>query len=385
MTKCAKYSGILMLLLCMHINVDAQKLTFKEIFKDSTDGALDMSKFLIDLHGFLPVPMIITEPALGGFGGGVAAVFLKKRPAQIDTIRGKVKITRTAPDITGAGGMYTANNSWAVLGFRKGTWVKARSKYHIAGGLADINLSFYRTLPNGKDVGYEFNMKTTPVMAGLQREINGTYWSAGVQYMFLNTKVSSNSDDIDFVSDKEFSSLVSMPGAVIDYDGRDNIFTPNKGYRAHISYGWSDNIFGSDYDYTNLNIFGYAYFQLSKKLVGGLRYEMQEVFGDPPFYLLPYLDLRGVPIARYQGNIFSVAETELRWDVTPRWSLVGFGGTGKAYDAWSDFSKSDWIASGGAGLRYLLARLFKLRVGVDVARGPEQWAYYIVMGSAWTR
>lgn len=379
-----KYVSILTLILWIGTSACAQKLSFKEVFKDTTDGALDMSRFLIDLHGFLPVPMIITEPALGNFGGGLMAVFLKKRPAQIDTVRGHAKVTRTPPDMTGVGVMYTANNSWALMGFRRGTWMKMRSKYSIAGGLTDINLSFYRTLSTGKEVGYEFNLKSTPVIASLEREIKGTYWSGGLQYTFLNTKLKSDAD-VEFISDKEFSSIVSMPAAIIDFDGRDNIFTPNKGYRLHVSYGWSDNIFGSDYDYTNLNIFAYAYYLLSKKLVGGLRYEMQQVFGDTPFYLLPYLDIRGVPIARYQGNVFSVVEAELRWDFTYRWSLVGFGGTGKAYDSWSAFSESDWIGSGGGGFRYLMARLFKLRVGIDVAKGPEQWAYYIVMGSAWTK
>ncbi|MBB2918552.1 hypothetical protein FHX60_002956 [Cupriavidus alkaliphilus] len=29
---------------------------------------------------------------------------------------------------------------------------------------------------------------------------------------------------------------------------------------------------------------------------------------------------------------------ELRWDVTPRWSLLGFTGIGKAYGRWHDYS-----------------------------------------------
>ena len=37
--------------------------------KDSIDGKLDLSDYIIDANGFVPVPMIIREPALGGFGG----------------------------------------------------------------------------------------------------------------------------------------------------------------------------------------------------------------------------------------------------------------------------------------------------------------------------
>jgi len=148
---------------------------------------------------------------------------------------------------------------------------------------------------------------------------------------------------------------------------------------------WSNSIFGSDYDYENLNLYGLAYYPLRKNVIAGFRYEMQQVFGAPPFYMKPFINLRGIPAMRYQGNIFSLAETEFRWDFVTRWSAVGFAGTGKAYDSWSDFDNASWRSSGGLGLRYLIARDFKLRMGVDLARGPEQWAYYIVFGSTWSR
>jgi len=77
--------------------------------------------------------------------------------------------------------------------------------------------------------------------------------------------------------------------------------------------------------------------------------------------------------------------TEWRWDFTSRFSLVGFGGTGKAIQDDSNFNDSDWRFSGGAGGRYLIARKLKLRMGLDVAHGPEDWAYYIVFGTSWFR
>ena len=48
-----------------------------------------------------------------------------------------------------------------------------------------------------------------------------------------------------------------------------------------------------------------------------------------------------------------------------------------------DFSDGEVAWNAGAGFRYLLARLFGIRAGIDVARGPEDWALYIVVGSAW--
>jgi hypothetical protein len=49
------------------------------------------------------------------------------------------------------------------------------------------------------------------------------------------------------------------------------------------------------------------------------------------------------------------------------------------------FGSSKWVVSGGAGFRYMVARKFKLRMGVDLAKGPDTWAYYIVFGTSWKK
>jgi hypothetical protein len=64
---------------------------------------------------------------------------------------------------------------------------------------------------------------------------------------------------------------------------------------------------------------------------------------------------------------------------------VFFGGAGQAFDKWDEMFDSSLKATYGTGFRYLIARKFKLRMGVDVAKGPEDWAYYIVFGSNWMR
>lgn len=352
-------------------------------FHDSLDHKFDMSDLLIDAHGFIPVPVVVTEPALGGFGGGIVPVFITKRPP---VTGGDGRIIRTPPDVTGAMAMYTVNNSWAAMAFRQGSWLKAHSKYRGGGGYASINMLFYRTAPNGNEFSTEFNLSMIPFTGSLLRRIGSSPWSAGIDYTFLSTKISVDGKQLpDFVRDKEIKSRVSMPGLTVEYDSRDNIFTPNKGIRSQINFFVSDDGFGSDYNYEHLNAFVYGYFPLHPNVIAGLRYEMQQVFGDVPFYLEPYIDLRGVPVARYQANIFSVAEAEVRWDIAKRWSVIGFAGGGKAYEEWSEMGNAQWVVSGGGGFRYLIARKFKLRVGLDLARGPEQWAYYIVFGSSWVK
>jgi len=42
-----------------------------------------------------------------------------------------------------------------------------------------------------------------------------------------------------------------------------------------------------------------------------------------------------------------------------------------------------WNVSGG--FRYLIARVFGLKMGMDIARGLEDWAVYVVIESGWLR
>jgi hypothetical protein len=113
--------------------------------------------------------------------------------------------------------------------------------------------------------------------------------------------------------------------------------------------------------------------------------EVQHVFNDPPFYFLPGINMRGIPAARYQGQTTALIETEQRYDFNLRWSGILFAGMGKAIDKEETFSSADLEFSAGAGFRYLLARVFKIRAGIDLAAGSGGFGYYIVFGQSWNR
>jgi len=365
-----------------------QETKKKVSFKDSLDGSTDLSDYIIQANGIVPVPIIITEPALGGFGGGIIPVYLKKRPAYVDSVNGKMVLTPVAPDITGGAAVYTANGTWLTAGFRQGTLIKSRIKYIIGGGYANVNMSYFKTFPQLGEREFEFNIKTVPAFVQAIKRIGFSHWYAGFRYLFLKTELDYTGDSLlpaDFAKSKEFSSIVSQLGAVIELDGRDNIFTPDNGIKLHFDAIRSDDIFGSDYDYWRLNYYSYVYKMLSKKWVGGLRFEGQQTFEDVPFFMLPYITMRGIPANRYQGKASLLTEAEFRWDFNGRWSTMFYSGLGKAFDKWNEFGDAKLVYSYGTGFRYLIARKFKLRMGIDIARGPEDFAYYIVFGNNWIK
>ena len=180
--------------------------------KDSLDGAFDLSNYIIHAHGFVPVPIIITEPSLGGFGGGLVPVFIKQQTPYRDSIKGKEIIVPVAPDITGAIAAYTANDTWVLATFRSGTIKKYHLKYTVGGGYANVNMAFYRPLPNIGEQKFEFNFRAVPIFLQGIKRIRFSNWYGGLKYLFLQTKIKYNGSLPSFVKSQEMNSLVSELG-----------------------------------------------------------------------------------------------------------------------------------------------------------------------------
>ncbi len=354
-------------------------------FKDSLDGAFDMSDWLITKKGFLPFPVLITEPALGGFGLGVAPVFIQ--PVAPTVLNGKVY--PNMPNVTAGFAAYTLNDTWMVGAGRMGSIPKWKMHYKLGGAYADVNMNFYHHFELLGDQKFEFNIRSVPVYGYLGKILPNPRFEIGIDYLYMYSKLKlANGGDLPaFVTDKEVKSHVSNLGLQASYDSRDNTFTPDKGIKTYLHGRWSNPVIGSDYRYGNLEGAFYWFLQYGDKrpFVTGIRVDVQQVFGTAPFYLKPFVDMRGVPANRYQGNSTALIEVEQRWDLYKRWSLLLFGGTGKGFDSYSQFGKADWAYGYGAGFRYLIARKLKLRMGADFAMGNEGFAYYLVFGSTWMR
>ncbi|MCU0387948.1 MAG: hypothetical protein MUE71_05025 [Chitinophagaceae bacterium] len=352
----------------------------KAIMKDTLDGKLDLSRFLIDMKGFVPVPLIITEPALGGFGGLMAFTFLS--PKKVDPKYGYVP-----PDITAIAGMYTANNSWLLGGGRIGSLPKAGVKYRAFAGYGSINLDFYREIAEGTDQKFSFNIKALPIYLSVSKKVSKSDIYLGTEYIYSSTTLKPEFDENlpDLFPDKELDSKIGSLGFFADWDKRNNFFTPDKGFRINTVYAIDDDWTGSDYNYQKLTGFVNWFLPVKNNWISGLRIDAQHVFDRPPFYLLPFINLRGVPLARYQGFTTVLAETEQRYDFSRRWSGVAFAGMGKAMMENQSFGDADLIYNYGAGFRYLVARAFGIRAGIDVAGGPDSFGWYIVFGHNWNR
>ncbi len=352
----------------------------KQMMRDTLDGKLDFTHFLVDAHGFIPLPYIITEPALGGFGGAIVPLFIT--PKKVPASSGYVP-----PDITAGLAMYTVNNSWTFGAGRLGSFPEAGIKYRVSGAYGDINMSFYRDLPGVGEKELPFNMEMIPLSLSISKKVTKQDLYAGVKYLYLRTKLEARflEDLPDIISSKEMDNHTGTVGFFLDLDKRNTMFTPDRGIRANVEIGLNNDWTGSDFQYGKLSELFNWFFQIKDNWVGGIRFEGNHVFGDAPFYLLPEINLRGIPNARYQGQNTLVLETEHRFDLNLRWSVVGFVGYGKAIEEDESFGEGKDVFAAGTGFRYLIARVFKMRMGIDIAKGTDSWGWYIVFGHNWNR
>ncbi len=344
-------------------------------FKDTLDGAFDISSYLYDLHGFLPVPSLITEPAVG-YGGLLAgAVFLPKK----DTLPGQ---RFRMPDIAMIAGAYTQNKTWMAGGGYLGFWNQDRIRYRGFMGYANANLEYF--FPGEDPRSINFTLKSYFLLQQVTFRIADSRFLVGGKYQLGLTTVEVGSGDATIPSE-DIDMTNSGLGLVVQYDGFDNLLCPTRGINVNVAYDQFLELIGSDRNSGKLGLSALYFANFNDKWISGFRLDGRLATGDPPFYQLPFIDLRGVPVMRYQGDQVILLETEQMYMIKPRWGVLAFGGFGSTFAEFRGENVSETAWNVGAGFRYTIARLLGLKMGVDIARGPEDWAFYIVAGYAWSR
>ncbi len=350
-------------------------------FRDPEDGQIDLSKFLAEPRAFLPIPLIVTEPAVG-YGGGLAGMFV--RPRKQEGNEGYLR-----PNMSIVGGIATENGTWAGFAGDSSRWFDDRVQTLAAGGGGKLNLDFYglgdRAPSLDQPVSYSLDF-TLLLLQGDWKPAPKSHWSLGLRYVYAEVKPSLRDAPAQFPGLLDGEDVkISAPAGVVEYDSRNNLFTPTSGVYAESVYLMSSEDLGSTADFQRFQQVVMGWIPLNDKWTLGMRADYQWASEDTPFFLRPYIDLRGVPAMRYQGDEMASTEFEARWQFRGRWSLVGAAGYGTAHTERELFSGTRDVWSGAVGFRYELARLFKMHAGMDVGFSNGEAAVYFQIGNAWFR
>jgi len=361
-------------------SADTPTATRASRFFDAEDGMFDVSSFLEDPRGFLPVPIVVTEPAVG-YGGGAVGMFLRPRPEA-----GSEGWAR--PNISVVGGLATENGTWAAFAGDTSRWLDGRLRTLAGGGTGNINLDFFGFGADRADVdrAVRYSLQFSGAVAQVNWQLQPrSPWAVGVRYVYANVDPKLRDEPIFPGLADRARVTVSAPTAILEYDTRDNIFTPRRGVYAESAYLLSRETLGATTDFERFDQILMAWKTLPHDVTLGARINYARASGGTPFFLRPFVTLRGVPDVRYQGDETVSLELEGRWQFQGRWSVVAFGGAGRSWSRGQAVSFTQGIGAGGAGFRYELARKFGMHVGVDVAHSPGTTAFYFIVGNAWFR
>jgi len=352
----------------------------KSKYRSPEDGWFDISGFIDQAYGFAPVLMPITEPAVG-YGVAGALAFIGKPDVNAEAGFGR-------PNITAVGGLGTENSTWGTFGCDLRSWKNDKIQTLAALLYASINLDYYGIGddPALRSDPLRYNLKPAGGLFEMKYRLGNTRAWIGASYMFADTPVTFKAPDEtsrlpDFTRDSQMGGFTPC----LIYDSRDNMFTPIKGSYLEASASIYSKALGGDSEFQIVSLDAIQYVPVASDLTLGVRGGAAMSFNDTPFYMRPYVELRGAAAMRYQGDDTVEVEAELRWQCWKRFSLVGFAGTGSAWNDFGRFKNSQSIVTGGGGFRYELARKYGLHMGVDLAFGPDDPVIYVQFGNAWMR
>lgn len=360
------------------IDIDAalpemQAYKFHQLFFDEQDGMLDISTYL-ERGGFIPIPIIITEPAVDG-GLGFAAQFISWPDGDRDSLTQRT-----------FGGVQTGNGSYGYGYVQSGTAFDGRLRYKFGLGRGKLTIAAY---PKGGSIPLEY---TTDFDYGL---FGSALWKlpderfhTGLLWDFRKTETNLTLPGIppEIRPDLGRTLQTAALGVGLHFDSRDNPLSPTRGMNLIADAKFNNAVFGSDRNFGVYDLEAYAFERLSPTWRLGLMGALNAVGDGAPFYMMPDILNRGIPANRYQGQAVLNTEIEITRLIDDRWSILGFAGYGRTDAGDSRFlSDSGSVYSGGVGLRYRIARKLGLDAGIDLAFGPDGTTVYFQFGHAWNR
>jgi surface antigen Omp85-like protein len=343
------------------------------------DGWFDVSGFLDTAYGFVPLAVPITEPAVG-YGAAGALIFIDRHAPGAGQAYSR-------PNIAAVGGLATENGTRGLFAGHMGNWMDGRLRTLAALADADVNLDFFGLggdrLPGS---GAAYQIAARGGLIGGSYRLGESPWWVGLRYALAKTTVTFDTpfSDLPGVNPRDLDTRLGGLTPSITYDTRDNFFSPTQGWYVDLSVPVFREALGGDVDFDKVGLTAMYYRPLQRSLYFAVRGSAATSSNGTPFYLRPFVWLRGVQMLRYQGDQAGEVEAELRWQFHPRFSVVGFAGAGLARGSpESRGNQEKSVTSAGAGVRYLIAREHGLQMGVDVGFGPNEPILYIVFGSSW--
>jgi len=218
-------------------------------------------------------------------GLGLAGLFFhesdEQKEKRLDALRNAEDGARflLTPSVSIAAAAVTGNESWFVGGGHMGFFKEGRIRYMGGGGYGDVNLDFFGSGNIELTRPIELNTQAAAVINSLKFKVGESKFFIGPVQRFVSARIKPNSlgdlagDILPPALQEKWQELVrglltqdvvmSALGVNIEFDSRDNFFSPHAGYRYEIEHLWYRDFLGSDIEYQLTSFSGLNYWNLT--------------------------------------------------------------------------------------------------------------------------
>lgn len=225
------------------------------------------------------------------------------------------------------------------------------------------------------------------------RKVKGSIFSGiEIDYQHLNNVefVPNANAIVEHPRGSEGSANLGL-GVGILYDNRHNILNVRKGLFSELALINYHHAWGSDHSFTSILSDTRVYRPINKRDVLAFQMLGQFNVGGTPFNQLAMLGgesiMRGYYLGRYRDNNQLAVQAEYRFLPLPlgfsdRWGAAVFSGVGSVFNQLNALKPSNFVWSGGGGVRFLLFPKKDVYTRFDVAFTREGTGFYFFIGEA---
>jgi hypothetical protein len=186
---------VLIMFLCAGVPIlNAQEVAAEQPAEEPKDGDEKAEK---EKKGpsFIPIPIFITEPAIG-YGLGAAIGYFHKKQGEDDPDPGSLapafttdtatkagKKKKVPPTISGVAAAYTDKGTWGAGIAHSASWRKDRIRYMGALGYAHIVSTFYFG-----DQPFDFKLDTGLLLQDIKFRIKSSDFFLGAKLIYLSPR-----------------------------------------------------------------------------------------------------------------------------------------------------------------------------------------------------
>ena len=369
LTRASALVGLLMLcgsvVFAQETSTDTRPGIPPDIREDETDLKLQRGDFVV-------VPIPISNPTLDTGLVAVAAYFYPQDEEQ--------KKLQPA-SVTAAGGMYTSNDSKALVLLHQNYWNHDKWRFTGVIGAADLRLSLIAPDESTGTQAVDWQIKGNFMFAKIVTRIKGD-WYGGIMTRLVDAEQSIDTtaptSNFDIASDLRSTGL----GANLEYDSRDMPLNSQSGRYFTVAALFNDEAIGSDSTYQSYSAAYRSYHTLTDSLVLAWEIRGCKRAGIAPLWDACRIKLRGFSTTDYLGKGSTSGQVEARWQASKRWGLVAFGGAGSVGSSYNGDRDHEAIPSYGVGVRFMVLAAKRINIRLDYARSTDSDAIYLSVGEA---